>query len=180
MTPDERGCLVPMARHEVPHLTRLMAAAFDADARAAGDVDGQWLQCYHCSDFFEKWPPGCVDADHYTVWVEGRISGAVVIWRYPEQVEVLGLLFVVLGSQGRGVGRRIWAALQAQYPAARRWMVAAPAWAPRSLRFYEQVCGFVERSRDEAYVNYVWEGREGRGERGEREELEEWSAWLAV
>jgi GNAT superfamily N-acetyltransferase len=177
MTLDEQGSLAPMAREEVPHLTRLMAATFDADARAAGDVDSQWLQCYHCPDFFEKWPPGCVDADHYTVWVEGRISGAVVIWRYPEQVEVLGLLFVVPGRQRRGIGRRIWDALQALYPGPRRWMVAAPAWAPRSLRFYEQVCGFVERSRDEAYVNYVCEEREVHEE---REELEEWSAWLAA
>lgn len=180
MAPDEYACLVPMAREEVPHLTRLMAAAFDADARAAGGVDSQWLQCYRSPDFFEKWPPGCVDADQFTVWVEGRISGAVVIWRYPEQVEVLGLLFVVPGRQRRGVGRRIWSALLAQYPAARRWMVAAPAWAPRSQRFYEQVCGFVARSRDEAYVHYVRDGVDAPDERAMFAGLEEWGEWLVV
>lgn len=157
MNLDEQGCLVPMAREEIPHLTRLMGATFDADARSAGGVDDAWLRCYHCADFFEQWPPGCIDADHYTVWADGRITGAAVVWHYPEQLAVLGLLFVVPGRQRRGLGGWIWRALEAAYPAPRRWMVAAPAWSRKTLRFYERVCGFAADGRAGAYVSYVKE-----------------------
>lgn len=157
MTLDDQGCLVPMAREEIAHLTQLMGATFDADARAAGGVDSAWLRCYHCADFFEKWPPGCVDADHYTVWLDGRIAGAAVVWHYPEQLAVLGLLFVVPGRQRRGVGRWVWRTLEAAYPAARRWMVAAPTWSSRTQRFYERACGFGVAGGAGAYVSYLKE-----------------------
>lgn len=49
--------LDPAHLDEVPLLTELMAAAFDADAPDDPTFDRQLLACYHSSDFFQRCRP---------------------------------------------------------------------------------------------------------------------------
>lgn len=146
--------LTPMRAEEIDELTALMGAAFDADARVYGMADPEPLRCYHSSDLLQRWPPGCVDAERFTIWADGQIAGAAVVWGYPGEVAVLGLLFVCPARQGLGAGSQVWHALEERYPAARRWLVAAPGWSPRTQHFYEHACGFTACGCDGAYVSY--------------------------
>jgi hypothetical protein len=156
--------LTPLCPEEIPALTALMAVTFDADAQACGMDDPEPLRCYHCDDLFERWPPGCLDADRYTLRVDGAIAGAAVIWSFPQDVAVLGLLFVAPACQGCGAGALIWRAVEAERPRARQWLVAAPAWSAKTRRFYEGVCGFTAHGCAGAYISYVRYPRlEGRG-----------------
>jgi GNAT superfamily N-acetyltransferase len=127
---------------EVPLLTRMMAVAFDADAPADPAFDRQLLDCYHNSDFFYRWPPACLDTFAYTLHVDATPSGAAVVWQYDGCEAVLGLLFVALDFQGRGLGLNCWRQLEELHPETTRWTVAAPAWSPATGRFYERQCGF--------------------------------------
>jgi hypothetical protein len=134
--------LDPVHLDEVPLLTELMAAAFDADAPDDPAFDRQLLACYHNSDFFQRWPPGCIDTHPYVLRVGGKPGGAAVIWQYEASEAVLGLLFIALPFQGRGVGLRCWRMIEDLHLDADRWTVAAPAWSPATGRFYQHKCGF--------------------------------------
>ena len=137
---------------DIPHLTRLMREAFDADVPADASVSPELLDCYHNDDLFHKWPPGCLDAERYSVAIAGVLAGAAVIWHYPAATAVLGLLFVAPAHQQRGIGTRIWRDLEARYDEAARWLVSAPAWSGKTQRFYRQACGFQFTRQTGAYV----------------------------
>lgn len=141
-----------MGEAEIGQLTALMAQAFDADAPDRPGFDQHLLDCYHCSDFFVRFPPGCYDAEQYTVHVAGEPGGGAVIWHFTPFDAVLGLFFVAPGFQHHGVGRRVWDLIEARYPDVRHWTVAAPSWSPRTLYFYQRQCGFYASGRAGAYV----------------------------
>ena len=143
---------------EVPLLAELMAAAFDADAPDVPGFDRGVLAPYHRRDFFVRLPPGCCEAERYALHVGGAPGGAAVVWHFAARDAVLGLFFVAPTFQGRGVGRAGWGLLEACYPDVRRWEVAAPGWAPTTVRFYERRCGFCRASAGGgAYVSLVKE-----------------------
>lgn len=134
--------LAPIDDADVPLLTQLMAAAFDADAPKDAAFDQQLLACYHNSDFFQRWPPGCIDTFVYTLWLERTPVGAAVIWYYSPDDAVLGLFFIALPWQNQGLGLRCWQELEQLHADVRHWTVAAPLWSPATGRFYERQCGF--------------------------------------
>lgn len=136
---------------DIPHLTRLMREAFDADVPPDASVSPELLDCYHNDDLFHKWPPGCLDAERYSVAIASVLAGAAVIWHYPATA-VLGLLFVAPAYQQRGIGTRIWRDLEARYAETARWLVSAPAWSGKTQRFYRQECGFQPVRQTGAYV----------------------------
>lgn len=152
MTARDELQLTLLDPSDIPYLTRLMAEAFDADVHPDTHVRPELLDCYHSDDLFHKWPPGCLDAERYSVAIAGDLAGAAVIWHYPGGVDVLGLLFVARSHQQNGVGTRIWAYLEARYAETTRWLVSAPAWSGKTQRFYRRGCGFRPIRHEGAYV----------------------------
>jgi GNAT superfamily N-acetyltransferase len=142
-----------MGDDEVGLLTRLMAAAFDADAPA--ELDHHLLDCYHRSDFFVRLPPGCFEAETYTLHVEAAPAGGAVIWHFAAYDAVLGLYFIAPAFQHHGIGREGWRLIEARYPEVRHWAVAAPRWSPATLRFYERQCGFCPAGGQGPYLSLV-------------------------
>lgn len=156
---EERDWLTldTMAAAEIALLTDLMAAAFDADAPATPDFDRHLLDCYHCSDFFLRFPHGCCEADHYTMHLAGEVAGGAVIWHFGAYDAVLGLYFVAPRYQQHGLGRRGWRLIEARHPEVRRWAVAAPRWSPATMRFYQRQCGFHPCGCSGAYLSLAKE-----------------------
>lgn len=69
-------------------------------------------------------------------------GGAVVVIDEETQHNHLDLLFVKWGVQSKGVGKRIWFALEALYPQTRVWETCTPYFERRNIHFYVNVCGF--------------------------------------
>lgn len=69
-------------------------------------------------------------------------GGAVVVIDEKTQHNHLDLLFVKYGTQGKGVGKRLWSALEALYPQTRVWETCTPYFERRNIHFYVNVCGF--------------------------------------
>ncbi len=157
---DSQGTLQlePFSHADIPALTRLMQAAFDADQPTQGTFDAQCLECYHCADLLERWPGGCLDADGYKVLVDEQLIGGAVVWHFSEQRHVLGLLFIDPAYQHSGAGSTVWRMLEARYPETAGWQVATPAWSARSLRFYTAQCGFYQVGQQGAYVVFAKDG----------------------
>lgn len=75
--------------------------------------------------------------------LEGEIVGGAVVVIHPEtQHNELDFLFVRHGFQGRGIGKRLWFALEAQYPETKIWQTCTPYFERRNIHFYVNVCGF--------------------------------------
>lgn len=141
-SPELALTLDAMDDGEVGVLTDLMAAAFDADAPAGPGFDRHLLDPYHRSDFFVRLPPGCCEAEQYTLHVAGAAGGGAVIWHFAAYDAVLGLYFVAPAYQHLGVGGAGWRLIEARYPDVHHWAVAAPRWSPATLTFYQCKCGF--------------------------------------
>lgn len=152
--PRAQLTLDPMESGELGVLTALMAATFDADAPlAVANFDPHLLDPYHCADFFVRLPPGCAEADQYTLHLGGEVAGAAVVWHFAPGAAVLGLFFVAPAHQHHGHGRGGWELIQAHYPEVGHWAVAAPRWSPATVRFYQRQCGFRPAGGGAAYLS---------------------------
>ena len=152
----DRGLLAP--HHPPPLLLRPPPGRRAARPPGVRGWGGGLLPPPPRRDFFVRLPPGCCEAERYALHVGGAPGGAAVVWHFAARDAVLGLFFVAPTFQGRGVGRAGWGLLEACYPDVRRWEVAAPGWAPTTVRFYERRCGFCRASAGGgAYVSLVKE-----------------------
>ena len=55
----------------------------------------------------------------------------------------LDFLYAKHGVQSRGVGRRIWFAVEQAYPEVQVWETFTPWFEKRNIHFYVNVCGFA-------------------------------------
>jgi GNAT superfamily N-acetyltransferase len=133
---------------DVPELTRVMTRAFDDDARRHLGRDRGGPAGYDDGGFFRTWLFGYEETEGFVVSCDGTIVGGVIVWILPDGHDVLGTIFVDPSVQDRGVGTRVWRAIEARYPAARSWRLTTPAWATKNHAFYETKCGF-ERVADD-------------------------------
>ncbi|MFV9506587.1 MAG: GNAT family N-acetyltransferase [Oscillochloridaceae bacterium umkhey_bin13] len=152
MVEAPRLSLAPITALDLPTLVALMTEAFDRDLPANAPQDRYCLDCYHTTDLLEKWPAGCLEAEQYKILADDQIIGAAVIWHFEAQPDVLGLLFIAATAQHHGLGAAVWAMIEAHYPASPGWLVATPAWSPRSLNFYRCRCGFEQVGAQGDYV----------------------------
>ena len=84
--------------------------------------------------------PGAVA---YKALEAGEVVGGAVVEIDPAtQHHHLHLLCVKPGCQNRGIGRRIWFALEALYPHCRTWETFTPYFDRRNINFYINLCHF--------------------------------------
>jgi hypothetical protein len=74
---------------------------------------------------------------------DGRwVGGAVVSIDTETQRNSLDFFYVRADQLGRGVGRKAWAAIEAEYPETKAWITHTPYFEKRNIHFYVNVCGF--------------------------------------
>ena len=79
----------------------------------------------------------------YKAVVDGKtVGGAVVVINEKTRRSHLDLLFVKYGVQSRGIGKRIWFALEDMYPDTVVWETCTPYFEKRNIHFYVNICGF--------------------------------------
>ena len=79
----------------------------------------------------------------YKAVVGGEIvGGAVVVINEETQHNHLDLLYVKYSIQTKGIGFKIWSAIESLYPMTKVWETCTPYFEKRNIHFYVNKCGF--------------------------------------
>ena len=79
----------------------------------------------------------------YKAVVDGQmVGGAIVVVDETTRHNELDFLYVKYGTQSRGVGRAIWAAIEEKHPHTKVWETSTPYFEKRNIHFYINICGF--------------------------------------
>ena len=70
-------------------------------------------------------------------------GGAIVVVDGDGKTGHLDFLYVKHGVQSRGLGQRIWQAIEEKYPQVELWETVTPYFDKRNLHFYINRCGFA-------------------------------------
>ena len=142
-----------MSESDIPELAGVMKRAFDDDAQKylgqpEGGPDG-----YDNGDFFRKWVFGEAGGIGWKNMLDGRITGAFILWDMPDGNNFLGNIFVDPAMQNLGIGTKAWQFIEETYPNAISWQLDTPTWATRNHHFYEKL-GFVRTGVEGDDVQY--------------------------
>ncbi len=128
----------PLEPCDLPQFKREMQEAFQLGAEAAFGADaGQVLPESHIDASLAA--PG---ARAWKAVVDGTMAGGAVV-TIDGASGHLDFLYVRHGVQSRGVGRRIWSAIEQAYPEDCVWETCTPWFEKRNIHFYINVCGFA-------------------------------------
>jgi GNAT superfamily N-acetyltransferase len=94
--------------------------------------------------------------DYYTVLLEDRLVGGVIVGYCGERHRVLERIFVDPEYHNMGIGSRAMEFTMGLYPGVKLWTLGTPEWNVRTKRFYEKL-GFVQVGWDLADPS--WRGR---------------------
>lgn len=105
----------------------------------------------------------------YKAVVDGKtVGGAIVAIDYVTHCNHLDFLFVKHGTQGGGIGRKIWFELEKLYPNTEIWRTCTPYFERRNIHFYVNVCGFIiteffneKHPMPNEPENFIGDGNEG-------------------
>ena len=70
------------------------------------------------------------------------VGGAIVTIDAATQHNALDLFYLLPDAHGRGVGYRVWKAIEQAYPETRVWVTHTPYFEKRNIHFYVNKCGF--------------------------------------
>jgi len=142
-----------MSETDIPELAVVMKRAFDDDAQKyLGQSEGG-PEGYDNGDFFRKWAFGDAGGIGWKITVDGRISGAFIVWVLSDGNNILGNIFVDPAMQNLGIGTQTWQFIETTYPDALSWRLDTPTWATRNHHFYEKL-GFVRTGVEGDGVHY--------------------------
>ena len=130
--------LLPLDPCDLPQLKRDMQEAFQLGAEAVFGADtGAVLPESHIDATLAA--PG---ARTWKAVMDGAMAGGAVVSAEGASGH-LDFLYVKHGVQSRGVGRRIWFAVELAYPEVQVWETFTPWFEKRNIHFYVNVCGFA-------------------------------------
>ncbi len=128
----------PIEPCDLPQFKMDMQEAFQLGAEAAFGADtGSVLPESHIDASLAA--PG---ARAWKAVVDGAMAGGAVV-TIDGASGHLDFLYVRHGVQSRGVGRRIWFAVEQAYPEVQVWETFTPWFEKRNIHFYINVCGFA-------------------------------------
>ena len=73
---------------------------------------------------------------------DNKILGGVIVQINDNNVNELHILYVKVGIQNKGVGYKIWSAIEAMFPNTIKWTTCTPYFDQRNINFYVNKCGF--------------------------------------
>ena len=71
------------------------------------------------------------------------VGGAIVVIDKSTQHNRLDFLYVKNGIQSKGIGQKIWNAIEKLHPDTRVWETVTPYFEKRNIHFYINRCGFA-------------------------------------
>lgn len=132
--------LVPLTPDDMTSFKKDMQEAFQKGAQAElEDVDEEILP----EEDIDK-SLAARGAAAYKAVVDGEmVGGAIVRINERTQCHHLDFLYVRHGVQSKGVGQKIWQALELLYPKTKVWETVTPYFEKRNIHFYINRCGFA-------------------------------------
>lgn len=131
--------LHPLETSDRPGFITRLQAAFDAGAASFGNESDEPV-------ISEAEIRQSMDQPGAATWVvrqDGRrVGGAVVAIGEDGRRASLDLLFIDTAGQGKGLGKRVWACIEARYPAVEVWRTMTPYEDTRNIHLYVNTCGF--------------------------------------
>ncbi|MGN0860393.1 MAG: GNAT family N-acetyltransferase [Candidatus Spyradosoma sp.] len=131
--------LLPLLPEDLPVFKNDMREAFQKGAVAEfGKIDVEVLPEKDIDRSL-----GAKGAHAYKALADGVLAGgAVVVADERSRRNHLDFLYVKHGIQSRGIGLRIWRALEALWPETEVWETVTPYFERRNIHFYVNRCGF--------------------------------------
>ncbi|HFI0235625.1 TPA: GNAT family N-acetyltransferase [Streptococcus suis] len=81
-------------------------------------------------------------AQAFQVYWEGKLAGGIIVQIEDSGYNSLDILFVDGSFKGRGLGSKIWQAIEESYPDTQVWETHTPYFEKRNIHFYVNKCGF--------------------------------------
>lgn len=131
--------LVPIEKKDLPILKHDMQEAFQLRAELWGDgsKDKEILPESHIDKSL------CAKgAIAYKAVVDGEMIGGAIVGIH-DKCGQLDFLYVKSGMQSKGIGQRIWKAIEEKHPFVTLWETFTPYFDTRNLHFYINSCGFA-------------------------------------
>jgi GNAT superfamily N-acetyltransferase len=92
----------------------------------------------------EAWQRKMMRLGHYYKIVsDGQIVGGFIIFRKAVREYEVGRIFIDPDFQNQGIGVKVFAFLDNEFPLAKKWTLDTPTWNHRNRHFYQKI-GFVE------------------------------------
>ncbi len=129
--------LVPIEEKDLPILKHDMQEAFQIGGAGWGEnPDEEILPESHINKSL-----GSKGAIAYKAVVDGQLIGGAIVVIDGENGH-LDFLYVKNGTQSKGIGQRIWNAIEEMHPKVMLWETFTPYFDTRNLHFYINRCGF--------------------------------------
>lgn len=131
--------LLPMAVHDIQMFKKDIQEAFQKGFEDVfGKTEGTILPEQDIDRSLNS-----KGAAAYKAVVDGElVGGAIVVIDEETQHNHLDFLYVKYGIQTRGIGQKIWNALEGMYPDTKVWETCTPYFEKRNIHFYVNRCGF--------------------------------------
>lgn len=128
-----------LSKEHISQFKKDMQAAFQYGAvEGFGDIDVEILPESHIDRSLNT-----VGAFAFEAVVDGKMAGgAVVIIDEGTQHNHLDFLYVKNDVQNKGIGQKIWTAIESRFPDTIVWETATPYFERRNIHFYVNRCGF--------------------------------------
>lgn len=145
---------------DITSLTPIMKKAFDEDARRHLGESTGGPPGYDNGDFLRRY---ALDnkSQAFKVTKDNKIVGAVIVWINKNNINYLGNMFVDVDLQDKGMGTKMWNAIEVMYPNTIVWRTETPGFSKRNHNFYVNKCGFkvvkIENPMDKYEESYILE-----------------------
>ena len=133
--------LIPLRENNKKKKKKDMQEAFQKGADEGNYIGGEEEEILPESDIDKSLE--LKGAMAYEAVVDGElIGGAIVCIDENTQNNHLDFLYVKYGNQSKGIGKKIWNAIEQLYPDTAIWHTCTPYFEKRNIHFYVNQCGF--------------------------------------
>ncbi len=131
--------LMPLNEKDLPIFVPAMKDSFN---QAAQVQDSSLEDVLPTEDIYA--PLTCDNAHGFKAVVDHEIVGGAIV-QIDDQTHHnhLDFLYVDTAHQNRGIGYKIWTALEQKYPQTVLWETCTPYFDKRNIHFYINRCGFA-------------------------------------
>ena len=128
-----------LEQQDIPELTLIMKAAFDADTKMHTDLEEDGPNGYDNGELLQKLM--CIgNAESKVIYADGRMVGEYTVI-IDKDAYTLDMLFIDPVCASRGIGTMVWKDMEKNYTEAGTWILETPDYSKRNHHFYEK-CGF--------------------------------------
>lgn len=150
----------PLTSDNIAQLTTIMKNAFDADSQLHLGKNGG-PEGYDNGEFLRRWGLH-KNATSYTIWQKDVMVGGLILWINPStRINNLGTIFIDSSLQQQGLGTKVWAYVEQEYPDTLKWCTDTPLFSHRNHHFYINKLGFhavkIDRPLDNIYGCFILE-----------------------